>query len=333
MRTTFRNMRLAAEIADVSWEGIVRFQATAFANVTLLHGRVVSTTSNDYLTSDRFGVEYYADDDAEFDVTLTAVLPEERGVFGEEFRALLETGSDCVYLNVPPGALMPGCPETAVLAREAMIRRNPDADAAGAAARGRGGDDDEWNAEQRMEWLLRTEDTPWLQGVRAVLGELTPAPGWPEFVVPLPAEPITRSGIGLADGEEALPPARTDGPPLVPQLARSASSINASAQAVAAAALRPPAAPIARGSPPGTLGSGSVIAICTACAVVAVAVAAVLCALCVLWGWCWNLKVGTTPPKMRAALLCRGVRRRKACMPCIPSLQPLLCCLLSSFTT
>ena len=121
--TVFHNSDLQVEIADVSFEGIVRFENVSFANVTLEHDAVVSTTLNDYQQAIGFYLTYYADDDEEFDVTIEPVPPAERGVFGEEFRIVGQTMSDCIYLLAIPGTVLPGCPASSLHARNRTIDR------------------------------------------------------------------------------------------------------------------------------------------------------------------------------------------------------------------
>ena len=124
--TIFRNMNLHVEIADVSFEGIVHFEDVRFANVTLEHGAVVSTTLNDYQQAIGFYVNYYADDDAEFDVQVSPVLPSEQGVFAEDFVVVNDTMSDCVYLLAIRGTVLPGCSKISLDARKRVVERSWD---------------------------------------------------------------------------------------------------------------------------------------------------------------------------------------------------------------
>ena len=117
-------MNLDVEIADVSFEGIVQFEATRLANVTLSKGKIVSTTINDYGPAIGFDLNYYADDDAEYDVLVSAVPQGERGVFGEEWVIHSDTGSDCIYLLAPRGALLPGCSQSTLAARNRTLNRS-----------------------------------------------------------------------------------------------------------------------------------------------------------------------------------------------------------------
>ena len=123
--TVFRNMALAVEIADVSYEGMVRFANVSFANVTLelAHGAVVSTTLNDYQEAIGFYLTYYAEDDAAYDVVLETVPAGEGGVFGAEFRIEEQTLSDCIYLLARAGTVLPGCPCETLAARNRTIDR------------------------------------------------------------------------------------------------------------------------------------------------------------------------------------------------------------------
>ena len=124
--TVFRNMALAVEIADVSYEGMVRFANVSFANVTLAHGAVVSTTLNDYQEAIGFYLTYYAEDDVAYDVPLEPVPAGEGGVFGAEFRIKEETLSDCIYLLASAGTVLPGCPTVTLAARNRTIDRGFD---------------------------------------------------------------------------------------------------------------------------------------------------------------------------------------------------------------
>ena len=137
--TVLRNMRIDAEIADVSFEGIVHFQNVSLANVTLQHGAVVSTTINDYehgFTADSY-VTYYAEDDANYDVALEAVRPDERSLWGEEFVLGNATMSDCMFPLARPGTVYPGCPPESAAGRvriEALsLHRTSGADVSTAA--------------------------------------------------------------------------------------------------------------------------------------------------------------------------------------------------------
>ena len=122
--TILRNFYLTSEIADVSFEGIVHFQNISLANVSLEHGAIVGTTLNDYQFSIGYYLTYYAEDDYGFDVNFEMVAPDERSMWGEEFRIVNETMSDCVYLFAKPGLVFPGCPEESVQRREGIKRRS-----------------------------------------------------------------------------------------------------------------------------------------------------------------------------------------------------------------
>ena len=124
--STFRNMNLEVEIADVSFEGIVHFEEARLANVTLSKGNIVSTSLNDYQQAIGFYLSYYADDDAEYDVLVSAVPRGETGVFGEEWVIRNDTASDCIYLLSDPGVLLPGCSQSTLAARNRTIDRGLD---------------------------------------------------------------------------------------------------------------------------------------------------------------------------------------------------------------
>ena len=121
--TTFRNMNLHVEIADVSYEGIVHFEDVRFANVTLEHGAVVSTTLNDYQQAIGFYLTYYADDDANYDMQVYPVPQGARGVFAEDFVVVNEMMSDCVYLLAIQGTVLPGCSKNTLDARNRVMDR------------------------------------------------------------------------------------------------------------------------------------------------------------------------------------------------------------------
>ena len=121
--TVLRNMHLDAEIADVSFEGIVHFQNVSLANVTLQHGAVVSTTLNDYESAVGYDLEYSADDDANYDVPLRHVAIDERSAWAEDFLIANATMSDCVNLRARPETVYPGCPGDSIAGRERMHAR------------------------------------------------------------------------------------------------------------------------------------------------------------------------------------------------------------------
>ena len=118
--SVFRRMHLGVELVDVSEGGIVRFSGVSLANVTLVHGAVVSTTTNDYSFHD--DVFYLASDDEEYDVVLVPVPPSAKGTFGEDFVIENETMSDCLYMLAKEGQAYPGCPEESVAGRHRLLR-------------------------------------------------------------------------------------------------------------------------------------------------------------------------------------------------------------------
>eukprot|EP00892_Ulva_mutabilis_P000954 jgi/Ulvmu1/1085/UM106_0001.1 len=165
--SVFRNMHLEVEIADVSFEGIVRFENVSLANVTLNRGAVVSTTLNDYQQPVGFYLTYYAEDDEDFDVEIQPVPPSERGVFGEEFVIVEQTMSNCLYLLTAVGTVWPGCPQSSLKARNDTIDRGFD------------------SGEDRTSTGVPIETLPPVAGAGAV----TPAAagGWEDYSLsPLP---------------------------------------------------------------------------------------------------------------------------------------------------
>lgn len=123
--TVFRNMRLAVEVADVSYAGAVRLANARFANVTLLYDRVVSTTANDYQQAEGHFLLYYADDDAAYDVPLAPVPELQRSAHGESYMVQDAVMSDCVWLQAAPDDVLPGCPKGSAAAR-ARVRARED---------------------------------------------------------------------------------------------------------------------------------------------------------------------------------------------------------------
>lgn len=97
--SVFTNIDIPLELVDISFGGLVRFESVILANVSIHSGHVVSTTSNDYASvfstplhsahsesDERQALYYYNEDDTAYDVPITSVPAEERGVFGEEWR-------------------------------------------------------------------------------------------------------------------------------------------------------------------------------------------------------------------------------------------------------
>ena len=118
--SVFGNTSIAVELVDVSHGGIVRFNSLALANVSLTHGAVVSTTTNDYeVVGD---VVYYASDDAQYDVPLELVPPGAQTKFGADFVIADATMSDCLYLLAKDGDVFPGCPVESVAGRHRLVR-------------------------------------------------------------------------------------------------------------------------------------------------------------------------------------------------------------------
>ena len=166
--SVFRNTTLAVELVDVSHGGIVRFNDVSLADVSLTHGAVVSTTTNDYYFEG--DVLYYASDDAQYDVPLEPVPSTAQSMFGEDFVIADATMSDCLFLRAQEGDVFPGCPEESVAARQRLVRSwNPEpgsldpTGAAGPPVKG-----DLW-----MSTLLIEPDDSWfveVQSVRTLLG-------------------------------------------------------------------------------------------------------------------------------------------------------------------
>lgn len=117
--STFRNMHLESEIADVSFDGMVVFEDVRFSNVSLARGAIASTTLNDYQQAIGVYIQYYEADDAEFDIVPTPVIEADAGVFGEEFVVTNGVLSDCVSLTaVEDGRGRPGCSAAAITAAQ-----------------------------------------------------------------------------------------------------------------------------------------------------------------------------------------------------------------------
>lgn len=111
----------------MSWGGAVRFTGVEFANVTLEHGAVVSTSDNDFHDAAQQSVIFDPEDDAGYDVEVDQVAPQDAGMFGSEFRIEDAVMSDCLYMAVAPGSLtMPGCPPESAEQRERVRTRDPD---------------------------------------------------------------------------------------------------------------------------------------------------------------------------------------------------------------
>eukprot|EP00892_Ulva_mutabilis_P006549 jgi/Ulvmu1/4266/UM194_0006.1 len=223
--TVFRNMRLPVELVDVSDGGVVRFSNVALANVSLAHGNIVSTTGNDYIPVPTFAVTMYAADDENYDVDYTLVPLADRGMFGAEFFIDEAVMSDCVYVRVPEGELLPGCPPATVQARQLVIRRGSEDDTLG---RQRYSDYLLGDAQDRLAEDLLKPDAPWLVAARGALGPLPPAPGWPPFNVTPTAEPVARSSLMMP-----LPVPEGD---LVPEFERSPALARSADRAAAVTA-------------------------------------------------------------------------------------------------
>eukprot|EP00892_Ulva_mutabilis_P006551 jgi/Ulvmu1/4268/UM194_0008.1 len=191
--TVFRNTHLPVELIDVSFNGVVRFERAALADVTLSRGDIVSTTFNDYYLDPVNDVYYYAYDDSAYDVAATEAPIDRRGEFGAEFVVDEAVMSDCVYLKADDGVVQPGCPEVSAEHRRVMLRRGSrgglaqDLDPAGESA------------AVRLAKNLVAADSPWLLALRAALRELPAAPqGWPEFDVAPEGDPVDPVPLGAS---------------------------------------------------------------------------------------------------------------------------------------
>eukprot|EP00892_Ulva_mutabilis_P004144 jgi/Ulvmu1/2100/UM125_0004.1 len=233
--SVFRNMHLSVEIADVSYGSTVRFQNVLFANVTLEHGHVVSTTANDYHGATYDGQYYYASDDSAYDVDVAEVAPGDRGMWGADYVVVDDLLSDCIFLGVPSNITMPGCPDAAVAGRERFqthwehYERPADED-----------EDYDGDFLGYISWLTRDpaadigvrmldEDTPWFVETQAILpARPPPPPQWPPFTVAHPAGSAGSSSlrgypvptVGQQDAASLVQPLLRDpGPPFLPACA------------------------------------------------------------------------------------------------------------------
>eukprot|EP00892_Ulva_mutabilis_P010359 jgi/Ulvmu1/7696/UM038_0128.1 len=232
--TVFRNMHLAVEIADVSFIGAVRFENASFANVTLQHGAVVSTTVNDYKeVAPDYGLHYYAEDDAAYDVDVRPLAPGEAGVFGAEFGVDKDVLGDCAYTWAYDHP-QPGCPEASlqqvervrarVQGNSAILGYLPDdygEDAYGAEdgpadaladtladgpADGPADSGDytyvadpapfsDYTPQSHYQDLVLSMQDPWIQLTRAVLPAIEAPADWPPFVLDPPPAQHNRSSL------------------------------------------------------------------------------------------------------------------------------------------
>ena len=181
-------MWLHVELADVSFGGLVHFENAELANVSLSHGKIVSTSENDVIEQSYDTPFYYAEDDAEYDVDFVPVPIADRGIFGEEFRIGDQIMSDCLFMNAMRDTVIPGCPPSSVQRRLeiAMQRVLPHSYTP---------DYDDWN---NIDDYIPTQADPWLLAVEAELGPLPPPPqGWPPFKVTPPENPIERTSLTM----------------------------------------------------------------------------------------------------------------------------------------
>eukprot|EP00892_Ulva_mutabilis_P004163 jgi/Ulvmu1/2118/UM127_0003.1 len=133
--TVFRSMRQTAEIVDVSFGGLVRFEDVFFADANLPDAPIVSTSLNDYQHELSAGLDdhgvYYALDDDNYDVTAALLPPGDGGVFGADHIIEAAIMSDCIFQDFEDNDTMPhpGCPPESVAARAAVAARLADGNA------------------------------------------------------------------------------------------------------------------------------------------------------------------------------------------------------------
>ena len=122
-------MNQSAEIVDVSYGGLVRFENVLFADADLPDMHVVGTSMNDYQHALNHGHHdigiYYATDDENYDITTAVLPPDRRGVFDADHIIELAVMSDCLFLEYEENDTMPqpGCPQESIQARQAVAAR------------------------------------------------------------------------------------------------------------------------------------------------------------------------------------------------------------------
>lgn len=122
VNAVFRNMRLTAELADVSYGSTVRFENARFANVSLATGKVVATTSSDFKSNiGDARLEHIPADDAAYDVEVSEVDVRDRGIWGADYVVVEGMMSDCMFMGYARNVSIPGCPEAAREARQRMF--------------------------------------------------------------------------------------------------------------------------------------------------------------------------------------------------------------------
>eukprot|EP00892_Ulva_mutabilis_P006269 jgi/Ulvmu1/4013/UM188_0003.1 len=265
----FRNMHLHVELVDVSFGGIVRLENVALANVSLVHGAVVSTTANDYL--DGLGIVIYTpSDDEDYDVELTLVQPSQRSPLGKDFMIENATMSDCMFLLAREGQVFPGCPARSVAGREQLVHswdatveledlpQEPSFD--------------EYDGEALFNELLLQPDDVWFTQLQAELPQrLATPPDWPPFDLPL--APRLTSLVP--------PPAPVPAAVAARLLPRLNTTSNTAANSTAAVPLR---GPVPVPAPPGASDTGTAV-LAASMAVAAVALFA-LAVIAVKWQQC-----------------------------------------------
>ena len=268
VNTAFRSVHLSVELADVSQLGTVRFENVSLTDVTLQHGKVVSTSENDFHMELEAGVVYYPEDDQSYDVHLTKVQIEDNEMLGADFVVKEQVMSDCVFLLVSKDTVLPGCPEVSTRKRAEVLRRGSlDADDVKYLFDylDYGSND----LDAFFEDTLLRPDAPWLQALREALGPLPPAPPeWPPFDLPPPAAPNNQSSV-----TKTFPVPEH----VLHQLSLTPEAANATAEVLAAAAARPPRAV---GASPARIPTTQAIVLAgVATAIVAITLAAVLLAV------------------------------------------------------
>ena len=183
--TVFRNIRLDVELVDISYGGVVRFEDTKLANISLNHGKIVSTSR----IEEGGGRQDTNAEGNDYDVEYTPVPVAERSMFGEEFFIADQTMSDCLYKEAADGVVLPGCPLVSTQRRRELRRQRgnqPRPEAARITQK---------RYENAKQYLL-TEDSLQMLREQAGLKPLPPPPaGWPPFSLTPPANPVMRTSL------------------------------------------------------------------------------------------------------------------------------------------
>ena len=182
--TVFRSMRLDAELADVSSGGHLRFEDVKLANVSLNHGKVVSTSFYD--DERQYARQEHIAEGEDYDVVYTPVPVAERSMFGEDFLITDQIMSNCVSTNAPDGDLVEDCALVPAQRRKKMSRQD-------LMKFGTGN-----NRYENFQQFLLTEDSLRLLQEHAGLKPIPPPPaGWPPFNMTPPANPVMRTSLTL----------------------------------------------------------------------------------------------------------------------------------------